>query len=130
LKLFIGILRDPPHLGLQVLPVNARREVKYELKRYLAREAWEENKVEVENVLRYLENLEEKQDLELMRKFITFTKELDRDRSQDFAQLSPRLIQHFSDCGLEWRSRSPRISDRWSAKMGDILSAIFKGGPS
>lgn len=97
---YVCIIDHPYELRTSVIPPAARRLAAMRLRDYAVSDCSAQNRETVLSLAVGLESYGDSLDHDLLRKFVAFTEELDRSRSQSWREACPELWQFIMETGV------------------------------
>lgn len=96
----------PRYLSVQVMPTAARRLAAERLQAYAATGCRADYRQVVLGLAEYVKPKNEELDPRLVREFMLFTNDLDRTRTQNFADVNGELKDFLRDAGFAWTNET------------------------
>jgi len=98
----INKIRSPDYLSIAVLPPKARQVAAQRLREYVENDCRNRHKREIKSFIFQLEAMGGEWDIELVRKFMLFTNDLDKGRNQSFSNTHKELLKYIEEMGYIW----------------------------
>lgn len=96
----------PRYLSVQVMPTSARRLAAERLQAYARKDCRAPYRQVVLGLAEYVKPKDEQLDPRLVREFMLFTNDLDRERKQNFAEVNGDLKEFLREAGFEWTNET------------------------
>jgi MoaA/NifB/PqqE/SkfB family radical SAM enzyme len=100
----------PKYLSVQTMPASARRLAAERLHAYAQSDCRADYRHVVLGLVEYVKPRNDEVDPRLLREFMLFTNDLDRARSQSFAEVNPELKELLHEAGFAWTDETLHAS--------------------